>query len=90
MTQTKNPLDELVHRIMGSLPKGVTDLQQDVESNLRAALQAGLKRMDLVTREEFEVQQQVLQRTRAKLENIENQLRLLEAGLEEKKNRPES
>lgn len=81
MTETKNPLDELVQRIMGSLPKGVTDLQQDVENNLRAALQSGLKRMDLVTREEFEVQQQVLLRTREKLENIEVQLKELEARL---------
>lgn len=83
MTQSKNPLDELVQRIMGSLPKGVTDLQQDVENNLRAALQSGLKKMDLVTREEFEVQKQVLLRTRTKLEHIEAQLAALESQLQD-------
>lgn len=83
MTQSKNPLDELVQRIMDSLPKGVTDLQQDVENNLRAVLQSGLKKMDLVTREEFEVQKQVLLRTRTKLEHIEAQLAALESQLQD-------
>jgi BMFP domain-containing protein YqiC len=90
MSETNNPLDELMQRIMGALPKGVTDLQQDVEKNLRTSLQSGLKKLDLVTREEFEVQQQVLLRTRAKLEQIEAQLKDMEAqqGVAEDKSAP--
>ncbi|MGA7800919.1 MAG: accessory factor UbiK family protein [Gammaproteobacteria bacterium] len=71
-------LDDLAQRLAGSVPAGVRELQQDLEKNLRATLQAGLARLDLVTREEFDVQQELLARTRAKLQGLERQIAELE------------
>ena len=72
-------LDDLTRRLTGSLPKGLLSLQQDMERNMRAVLEAGLTKLDLVTREEFDVQSAVLARTRAKLEELEKQVAELEA-----------
>lgn len=71
-------LDDLVKGISQALPQGLRDIQQDIEKNLRAALQAGFARLDLVTREEFDVQTAVLARTRAKVETLESQVAALE------------
>lgn len=71
-------LDDLVKGISQALPQGLRDIQHDIEKNLRAALQAGFARLDLVTREEFEVQTAVLARTRAKVEALESQVATLE------------
>jgi BMFP domain-containing protein YqiC len=71
-------LDDLTRRLAGSLPKGFQALQEDINKNLRAALEAGLGKLDLVTREEFDVQAAVLARTREKLERLEAELALLE------------
>jgi BMFP domain-containing protein YqiC len=68
-------LEQLMHALRQALPAG---LGQDVEKNLRAALSATLARLDLVTREELEVQTQVLARTRARLEALEKQVAELE------------
>lgn len=64
-------IDELAQRLSGSLPKGVQALQEDIKRNLRASLEGGLAKLDLVTREEFDVQTAVLGRTREKLEKLE-------------------
>jgi BMFP domain-containing protein YqiC len=53
---------------------------QDLERNLKAALSALFARLDLVTREEFDVQREVLLRTREKLERLEHRLAELEGG----------
>ena len=74
-------LDDLTRRLTGSLPQGLQALQQDMERNMRAVLEAGLAKLDLVTREEFEVQSAVLARTRAKLEHLEAQVAELEKAL---------
>lgn len=74
-------IDELAQRLSGLVPPGVKDLQQDVEKNMRAVLQGAFARMDLVTREEFDVQTAVLARTRAKLEQLETQIAEIEARL---------
>jgi ubiquinone biosynthesis accessory factor UbiK len=71
-------LDDLSQRLAGSLPKGLQTLQEDISRNLRATLEAGLAKLDLVTREEFEVQAAVLARTRAKLQALEAQVSELE------------
>ena len=71
-------IDDLARRISAAVPDGVRALQTDLEQNFRAALQAGLGRLDLVTREEFDVQRGVLQRTRKKLEALEARLQELE------------
>ncbi|MEJ2179077.1 MAG: accessory factor UbiK family protein [Gammaproteobacteria bacterium] len=72
-------LDDLTDRLVGLLPKGVVDMQKDVEKNMRAMLQSTFAKMDLVTREEFDVQTAVLARTREKLEKLEKQIAELES-----------
>ena len=64
-------IDDLARRLSAMLPPGASEARADLEKNFRAALQAGLQRLDLVTREEFEVQRAVLLRTREKLEALE-------------------
>lgn len=64
-------LDDLAKRVAGSLPGSIQLLQQDLQKNLRSALESGLSHLDLVTREEFDVQSRVLARTREKLERLE-------------------
>ena len=71
-------LDDLAKRLSGSLPKGLQALQEDINRNLRASLEGGLAKLDLVTREEFDVQTAVLRRTREKLEELEAQVAELE------------
>ncbi len=75
-------LDELASRLAGSLPGGMQILHEDLKKNLHANLQAGLAKLDLVTREEFDVQSAVLARTREKLTRLEGQLDELEKRLE--------
>jgi len=71
-------LDDLAQRLSGSLPKGLQALQEDINRNLRASLEGGLAKLDLVTREEFDVQAAVLTRTREKLERLEAHVAELE------------
>ena len=73
-------LDDLSRRLADHLPSGLRALQQDLDAQLRYALERALSRLDLVTREEFEVQQSVLLRTRQKLEALEARLAELETG----------
>ena len=64
-------VDDLARRLGALLPPGMAEARADLEKNFRAALQSGLQRLDLVTREEFEVQRAVLLRTREKLDALE-------------------
>ncbi len=77
-------LDEVARRLVETLPAGLSALRQDLEKNFRAVLEASIQRLDLVTREEFEVQAEVLVRTRDKLRSLEARVAALEsaAGLE--------
>jgi BMFP domain-containing protein YqiC len=72
-------IEEVVESFTASLPPGFTALQEDVEKNIKAAMTATFAKLDLVTREEFEVQTQVLQRTREKLEALEKRVADLES-----------
>ena len=74
-------LDELTKRLSAMMPADLQAAKEDMERNVRAVLQAGLKKLELVTREEFEVQRAVLLRTREKLEALEAKLTELEAPL---------
>lgn len=74
-------LDDLAQRLAGSLPKGLQALQSDINRNLRATVEAGLAKLDLVTREEFDVQAAVLARTREKLAALEARVAELEREL---------
>lgn len=71
-------LDELTRSVLKALPPGVAEMQRDVEKNLHSVLQAALAKLDLVTREEFEVQAMVLQRSREKLEALAQRVAALE------------
>lgn len=73
--------DELARNVLDKLPAGFQSVQQDMEKNLRAALQSVLAKMELVTRDEFEVQSAVLLRTREKLEALETRVDELEQKL---------
>lgn len=72
-------LDDMAKRLAALVPSSVQTLQQDLEKNFRATLQAGLQKMDLVTREEFEVQAALLARTRDKLDQLALKVEQLEA-----------
>ena len=73
--------DEIAKKLSDVLPPGLHDLQADMEKNFKSVLQSALDKLDLVTREEFDVQSQVLGRTRQKLEALEKQVAELEALL---------
>lgn len=75
-----NFIDELARRLSATLPPGVNVLREDLQNNMRSVLHSAFSKMDLVTREEFEVQSQVLARTRAKLEELEKKIAELEQG----------
>ena len=70
-----------MNRLAAILPPGLKEAREDIGANFRSVLQAGLGKLDLVTREEFDVQRCVLLRTREKLETLERQLAALEAAL---------
>lgn len=71
-------LDDLARRLAAAVPESLTAVRRDLEANFKAVLQSGLSRLDLVTRQEFDVQAGVLRRTREKLEALEARLAALE------------
>lgn len=66
-----NQLDDLAKKLAGFMPSSLQEIQTDIEKNMKSGLESGLRKMNLVTREEFEVQAAVLLRTREKLEALE-------------------
>jgi BMFP domain-containing protein YqiC len=81
---TRFSLDELARQLAASVPQNLKVLGQDLERNFTTLLQAGIERMELVSREEFDLQRAVLERTRAKLESMEARLAELEKALSHK------
>ena len=75
-------LDELVGRLSSAMPASVKHLQADIENNLKSGLESGLQKMNLVTREEFEIQSAVLLKTREKIDMLEEKVKALESLLE--------
>jgi len=73
-------LDDLARRLAAAVPPGIVALRRDLEDNFKAVLQAGLSKLDLVSRQEFDVQAAVLRRTREKVEALEARLAALEKG----------
>ena len=67
-------LDELARRLSSLVPPGLRESREELQQNFKSVLQAGLGKLDLVTREEFEVQRAVLARTRERLEAMERDL----------------
>ena len=79
-----NHIDDLARRLSSLVPPGLRgeatqDLRDELQQNFKAVLQSGLAKLDLVTREEFEVQRAVLLRTREKLEQLQRAVAELEA-----------
>ena len=72
------PIEELAKKLADAVPDSIRTIRSDLEDSFRSVLQTGLNKMDLVTREDFEVQEAVLQRTREKLEALEKRLEELE------------
>ncbi|MEB7889212.1 accessory factor UbiK family protein [Hafnia alvei] len=74
-------IEQIARQVHESMPKGLREFGDDVEKKIRQILQAQFNRMDLVNREEFDVQTQVLLRTREKLAMMEQRLAALEEKL---------
>ena len=72
-------LEEIARQIADSVPPGVKNMAEEAEGKIKQVLQAQLSKLDLVTREEFDIQTQVLIRTREKLEAMESRITALEA-----------
>lgn len=79
MFDTKT-IDEMANKLSGVLPPALHTIKEDLEKTFRAILQSVLGKMDLVTREEFEVQKLVLAKTRTNLEALEKRVEALEAA----------
>ncbi|MDL5167899.1 accessory factor UbiK family protein [Proteus faecis] len=77
-------LEQVARQIQNVLPQGIKDFGDDIDKKIRTVLQSQLNKLDLVNREEFDVQTQVLLRTREKLNRLEQRLNELEAGLQAK------
>ena len=77
MLKTEN-LDELVRQFQALLPDDVRQTKEDIEKNIKAMVRASLQRMDLVTREEFDIQRELLAKTRCLLDELDERLRQLE------------
>ena len=73
-------IDQLAQRLASLVPPGLAQAREDLHANFKDVLANGLRRLDLVTREEFDVQSQVLARTRERLESLEKRVASLEAG----------
>ena len=72
-------IDDLARRLGELVPPGMKEARAELEQNMKSTLQAGLGKLDLVTREEFEVQRAVLLRTREKIDRLERTVQALEA-----------
>jgi ubiquinone biosynthesis accessory factor UbiK len=73
-------IDEIARRLLESVPPGLRAIQKDLENNFRAVLRASLTKLDLVSRDEFDAQMRVLERTRARLEELERRVAEMEGA----------
>ena len=78
MTFDPKSLDDLARRLADAVPPGLAALKNDLEQNFKAVLQSGLTKLDLVTRQEFDIQSGVLRRSRERLEELEARITALE------------
>lgn len=78
IAMTDESIENLARKLAESMPEGLRSIRDDLETNFRAVLRASLSKLDLVTREEFEVQEAVLKKTREKLDRLEAKLVALE------------
>lgn len=76
-----NPFESVIRGLSSALPEPLKAMQSEFEHNAKQALEGALHKMNLVTREEFDIQMAVLQKTRTKLEALEQQVAELEQRL---------
>ena len=74
-------IDDLARRLSNLVPPGMSQARDDLEQNIKATLQMSLRKLELVTREELDVQRAVLLRTREKMDALERTVEQLEARL---------
>jgi ubiquinone biosynthesis accessory factor UbiK len=77
-------IDEIVRQLLERVPPALRTIQSDLETNFRAVLRERLSKLDLVSRDEFDAQTRVLERTRARLEALEARLAALEGSASER------
>ena len=77
-------LEDLARKLADSVPPGLAALKTDLEQNFKAVLQRGLAKLDLVTRQEFDIQAAVLRRSRERLEELEKRIAALEKAPDRK------
>ena len=70
----QNYLKNITKKITENLPDDLEAIKGDLQQNIQSLIESQIKNLDLVTREEFEIQEQILIRTREKLEELEKQL----------------
>jgi BMFP domain-containing protein YqiC len=75
-------IDQLIKQLIASLPADLHQAKQDLENNFKSALQKSLAGMDLVTRDEYDIQAALLQRTREKLVELEKKVAELNRQLQ--------
>lgn len=73
-------IDKLARMLAEAVPQGLKSVGEDLEKNFQSVLRSGLAKLDLVSREEFDVQEAVLSRTREKLEALEGRLAAVESA----------
>lgn len=72
-------IDDLAKRLAGALPPGARQMREDAEAQFRGVLRKALASMDVVTREDYELQKAALERAQEKLQRLEDRLAALEA-----------
>lgn len=80
---TNNPFDDLVNNLLSAMPQSAQNLREDAEKNFRATLEAGLQKLNLVSRTEFNVQKAVLEKTQQQLKDLQAKIDELEKQLSE-------
>jgi BMFP domain-containing protein YqiC len=75
---TNESIENIARKLAEAVPEGLKSVREDLEGNFRSVLKASLAKLDLVTRDEFEVQEAVLAKTRSKLEALEARLKEIE------------
>ena len=79
----KEKIEAILSDVTNALPEDLQFFKKDLEKNLRATLNATFSKMELVTREEFDIQTASLQRTRTQLDTLQEKLSVLEKQLDE-------
>ncbi len=77
-------IEDFIQQFLRLLPKDLSRSREDFEKVVRASLNATFSRMNLVTREEFDIQSQLLSNTRAAMDELEKKITSLEKELSEK------